>query len=127
MTETLGPLDGFRMQYTLVRTERNVTTGVGVARASYVELERFVLLPESDDLGEPMDLALAPDSAIRRMLKDYPPDHTTITVWVYPDSFRDFRRFKTAMFNLGYATAGRPLPEGHPIGGSPDGSHSAAQ
>jgi hypothetical protein len=127
MTETLGPVDGFRMKYTLARTEKTVSTNGGVARATYVELERFILLPVTDDLGEPLDLALAPGSATRGLLKDYPPDRTTITVWVYPESFQEFRRFKAEMFKLGYATAGRPMPAGHPIGGSPDGTHSSAQ
>jgi hypothetical protein len=125
MTETLGPIDGFRMQYTLHLTER-VMAG-GAARGRFVELKRFVLLPLSEDLGEPIHLALADKSATRSLLKQHPPQRTTITVWVYPDSFPDFRRFKSEMFKLGYSTAGRPLPAGHPIGGSPDGSSSAAQ
>ncbi len=86
-----------------------------------------MLIPLSEDLGEPMDLALASQSALRNLLKEHPPSRTTITVWVYPDSFADFRRLKAEMFKLGYSTAGRPLPEGHPIGGSPDGSSSAAE
>ena len=31
------------------------------------------------------------------------------------------------LFKLGYLTAGRPLPDGHPIGGSPDGTRSSAE
>ncbi|HTN77806.1 MAG TPA: hypothetical protein VL096_21255, partial [Pirellulaceae bacterium] len=127
ITEVLGPIDGFRMKYTLQRSEKAVHTQGGMARASYVELERFILIPMTDDLGEPLDLALSPGSGTRSLLKDYPADRTTVTVWVYPDSFQDFRKLKAEMFRLGYACAGRPLPEGHPIGGSPDGSHSAAQ
>ena len=127
ITEVLGPVDGFRMKYTLRKVERALHTQGGMARAQYVELERFILVPVTDDLGEPLELALAPGSGTRSLLKDYPPDRTTVTVWVYPDSFPDFRKLKAELFKLGYATAGRPLPEGHPIGGSPDGSQSAAQ
>jgi hypothetical protein len=45
----------------------------------------------------------------------------------YPESFGDFRTLKKALFDLGYTTAARPLPPGILIGGSPNGSRSAAQ
>jgi hypothetical protein len=60
-------------------------------------------------------------------LSQFEPNRTTVTVWVYPDSFNEFRQLKADLFQRGYATAGRPMPEGHPIGGSPDGSRSAAE
>lgn len=127
ITESVGPMDGFRCKYTLVKSEKTMQTQGSVARGSVVELERFILVSVSDDLGEPMELALQPGSGLRSLLKEYPPDRSTVTVWVYPESFQQFRALKAALFQLGYSTAGRPLPEGHPIGGSPDGSHSAAQ
>jgi hypothetical protein len=127
VTEVLGPMDGFRMKYTLTKTDKLMQTQADVARGSFVELERFILVPVTEDLGEPLDMALQPGSGLLSLLRDYPPDRSTVTVWVYPESFEQFRQLKAALFKLGYATAGRPLPEGHPIGGSPDGSHSAAQ
>lgn len=127
ITEVIGPLDGFRMKYTLVKVEKAMHTQGGVARGHFVELEKFILIPVTDDLGEPLDMALQPGSGLRSILREYPPDRTTVTVWVYPNSFEQFRSLKAALFKLGFATAGRPLPDGTPIGGSPDGSHSAAQ
>jgi hypothetical protein len=127
ITEVLGPLDGFRMKYTLAKVERTMQTSGGAMRGNFIELEKFILVPVSDDLGEPLDLAIQPGSGLRSILREYPPDRTTVTVWVYPESFEQFRALKAALFKLGFATAGRPLPEGHPIGGSPEGSHSAAQ
>lgn len=128
ITEVLGPMDGFRMKYTLVKTEKTMSApGGAVARGNVVELERFILVPVTEDLGEPIDLALQPGSGLRSILREYPPERSTVTVWVYPESFQQFRSLKAALFKLGYSTAGRPLPEGHPIGGSPDGTHSAAQ
>jgi len=78
-------------------------------------------------LGEPIDAALAEGSLFRRRLAQLNPERTTITVWIYPESFEDFRRLKKDLFHLGFTTAARPLPEGMYIGGSPDGSRSAAQ
>jgi hypothetical protein len=90
-------------------------------------LDRFVLLPTSADLGEPLAAALTEPSEFLAILNGFEPNRTTVTVWVYPDSFDAFRKLKSELFRRGYATAGRPMPEGHPIGGSPDGSRSAAQ
>ena len=92
-----------------------------------IELDRFVLVPTDDNLGEPLQVALSEDSQFRSTLRQYDPDRTTITVWVYPDSFQYFRSLKAKLLELGYLTAGRPMPEGQPIGGSPDGTRSASQ
>jgi hypothetical protein len=92
-----------------------------------VELDRFTLVPIRDDLGEPLQQAMSEGSEFRDLLKRLDPDRTTVTVWVYPDSFDQFRTLKAELFRRGFLTAGRPLPEGHPIGGSPDGSRSVSQ
>ena len=52
---------------------------------------------------------------------------TTITVWVYPESFGEFRKLKERLFQEGFLCAARPLPENMRIGASPRGSSSAAQ
>lgn len=127
MTETLGPIRGFRMEYTLRHAKKQTTTGGEVTVQGMVELERFVLLPMRDDLGEPLAQALQPGSEFSSLLKDFDPDRTTITVWVYPDSFNDFRGLKADLFRRGFLAAGRPMPAGYPIGGSPEGTRSAAQ
>ena len=127
ITETLGPIGGFRMEYTLRRVQQLAPVGGGMAVQQRVELDRFTLVPVRDGLGEPLPQALAEGSQFRDLLRRLDPDRTTVTVWVYPDSFDDFRTLKAELFQRGFLTAGRPLPEGHPIGGSPDGSRSASQ
>lgn len=126
-TETLGPIRDFRMKYTLRRARKTATNGTSVTVQSMIELDRFVLIPIRDNLGEPLDTALQETSQFHAVLENFDPDRTTVTVWVYPDSFAKFRRLKEDLFRRGYLTAGRPMPEGHPIGGSPQGSRSAAQ
>ena len=118
ITETIGPIHGFRMKYTLRQADE-------VQR--YAELDHFVLVPVQDDVGDPLEVALREDSQLQSILSHYDPDRTTVTVWVYPDSYGHFRHLKSELFRRGYAAAGRPLPDGHPIGGSPEGSRSAAQ
>jgi hypothetical protein len=127
ITETLGPIRGFGMQYTLRRTQQKRSVGGSVAVRQAIELDRFVLVPMRDGMGEPLDRALQNNSEFRGILSLYDPDRTTVTLWVYPDSFNEFRTLKADLFRHGYLAAGRPMPEGHPIGGSPEGSRSAAQ
>jgi hypothetical protein len=127
ITESLGPLQGFRMKYTLKREVVAVPVSGGMAKGERASLEQFVLLPMSNNLGEPVEQALQPNSDFQTTLKQYHPKQYTITLWVYPDSFQHFRTVRDALLKQGFITAGRPMPDGHPIGGSPEGSRSAAQ
>lgn len=127
ITETVGPVRGFRLQYTLRRASYSVETQVGAALQQRVELDHFTLVPTGDDLGEPFDRIDDPDSEFRTILAGFDPNQVTVTVWVYPDSFAQFRTLKDELYKLGFLTASRPLPEGQPISGSPNGSHSAVQ
>jgi hypothetical protein len=78
-------------------------------------------------MGESIQAALQDGSQLQSILASHPPNNSTITVWTYPDSFNEFRKLKQELFKRGYVTAARPLPDDHPIGGSPEGSRSAAQ
>jgi hypothetical protein len=127
VVETIGPLGGFRLRYTLERLDvpTRMITGEGngvTTRLSY----GFTLIPVSSDLGETIDAALAPDSEFRRTIATFRKD-TTITLWTYPDSFALYRALKKDLYARGFVVAARPMPEGQPIGGSPTGSKSAAQ
>lgn len=117
--DSLGPVGGFRMRYVLERIE--------TPRGNLVQLAHLDLLPTSSQLGEPIDEALAAKSRLRDKLDMMPPRQYTITVWTYPDSFAEFRRLKKELYGMGYLVAGRPLPEGMPIGASPRGSKSSAE
>ncbi len=112
--DTIGPVGGFRMRYVV---ERHDTPNGSFLQLSYVEL-----LPVSGQLGEPVDQALAPHSRFREKLEMMSPREYTITVWTYPDSFAEFRRLKKELYEQGFQVAGRPLPEGMPIGASPRGT-----
>lgn len=127
VTEVIGPEGGFTMKYTLQRVQRQVNTPEGTRVARLIELKRFVMVPQASDLGEPVDQALAADSAFEQQLARMRPDETTITVWTYPDSYGDFRLVKERLFERGFTAAARPLPDGYPIGGSPNGTKSAAE
>ena len=127
ITETLGPVRGFHLQYVMRRRSVATMTNAGPAVRQMAELERFVLIPMSSDLGEPVAEAMKPNSQFRQYVESLRSDSTVITVWTYPDSYSDFRRLQQYLRQRGFLTAARPLPEGHPIAGSPEGSRSAAQ
>lgn len=115
---SVGPVRGWNLNY-VVETQQNL----GLVRAS---VSQFELLPETDLSGERSDVALRPDSAFRNELRKADPG-STVTFWVYPDSFVLFRKLQALAHREGFTVAARPLPEGTPIMGSPNGSRSAAQ
>ena len=127
VVEMAGPIQGFRMQYGIAKTTAAVNTSAGLQRREVVHVSGFVLHPVREDLGQTTDAALEPDSSFRQALASYDPQRTTVTLWTYPDSYDEFRTVRAELYRLGFTSAGRPLPEGYPIGGSPNGSQSAAQ
>ncbi|MAV34854.1 MAG: hypothetical protein CMJ59_05295 [Planctomycetaceae bacterium] len=127
VTEVIGPVEGFRMRYTLQRSERTIDTDIGPVVQQFAELAHFELIPTADQLGEPLDDALREDSQFAGLLAAESTPQTTVTVWVYGNSFEGFRRLKEHLFARGLLTAARPLPDGELITGGPHGNRSAAQ
>jgi hypothetical protein len=129
MTDMVGPIGGFRLRYRLERVDIPARVQLETGQVgSIVRLVRWELLPVASDLGERVDVALASGSTFRAALPPVgrgPPP--TITIWTYPDSFAALRSLKEQLYAAGYMVAVRPLPEEVAIGGSPQGSHSAAQ
>lgn len=115
---SVGPVRGWNLNY-IIETQQHL----GLVRAS---VSQFELIPESDLDAERAEVALRPDSVFRNELRKAEPG-STITFWVYPDSFPLFRKLQALAHREGFTVAARPLPEGTPIMGSPHGSRSAAQ
>ena len=128
MTDTIGPIGGFRMRYEIGRFEISGEEARQAGRGgTVIRLVKWELLPVTLELGETADEALKPGSEFLKTFERKDPSRVTITLWTYPDSFETFRRLKAHLHAGGFAAAGRPLPEDQPIGGSPDGTRSAAQ
>jgi hypothetical protein len=124
----VGPLNGFRLRYRLRKRQLVLRDPSGaVQRATVTNYTGWQLLPTKQELGEPVDQAVLPNSDLMHFLKPYRPESTTVTVWTYPGSFNEFRQLKQTLFEMGFGTAARPMPEGKLIGGSPQGSKSSAQ
>lgn len=129
ITETVGPIGGFRMRYTLERVDvagqvngNSMTPGGSIVRTT-----EFSLLPDISEMGERIPDAMRRNSQFQNTLADLDARRYTVTLWAYPDSFEDYRTVREYLYKRGFAVAGRPLPEGQLISGSPSGSKSAAQ
>jgi len=129
ITETVGPIGGFRMRYTLERTDHvgqingnSMTPGQSVIRTTF-----FEVFPDMPDRGEPLTDAMRRGSQFQNALADIDPRRYTVTLWAYPESFEHYRLVREHLYQRGFTVAGRPLPEGQLISGSPNGSKSAAQ
>jgi hypothetical protein len=118
--ETVGPERGFALDY-VIEAKIDQARGQVLIRS-----REWVVRPVDASVGEPIDQALASASRFRGVLAGVKPD-TTVTLWCYPDSFAGYRRVREELHRLGIPTAGRPLPEGAPIGGSIEGSKSVVQ
>lgn len=122
---SLPVISGFSGIYLIRRYDVDVQTKIAVARQVRVGLDRFYFKQVEPNLGETVPQALAQGSQFRGRLANV--KGATVTLWVYPDSFEEFRDVKQELFRLGFLTAGRPLPTGYPIGGAPDGTRSSAE
>jgi hypothetical protein len=124
---SLPEVAGFGARYVLRRTEAQVELKSGTARQSGIELEHVYFIDAEPNLGQPVTEAFLPGSQFRTRLAALKPQSTTVTIWVYPDSFDDFRLLKAELFKNGFLTAARPMPMGEPIAGSPSGTRSSAE
>ncbi len=113
--ESLSVLDGFGARYSLRREGNSVV------------FEEIYLVDAEDNLGEPSEQSLKSNSLFRSRLSGRDPKRTTVTIWVYPDSFDHFRQLKTELYKLGFLTAARPKQFDEPIAASPEGSRSNSQ
>ncbi len=127
-SDSVGPVDGFRLSYHLRRFD---VPDLGPAANSHQSRPGFILeyfvLPMSNNLGETLDEAIAPNSQFRRTLKSLNPRRVTIVLWTYNDSFTEFRALKRELYTLGYKIACRPKPRDGRIGFSTRGTPAVAQ
>ncbi|HJT79154.1 MAG TPA: hypothetical protein VJ739_18300, partial [Gemmataceae bacterium] len=83
--------------------------------------------PLTPERGETAEAALAPGSEFRQVADVIDPQQTTVTFWVYPDSFALYRRLRDYLYQRDVIVAGRPLPDGAPIASSRHGTRSRGQ
>ncbi|WP_145360209.1 hypothetical protein [Alienimonas californiensis] len=125
---TVGPMSGYVMNYRIERETDDVLDRVRSASPGIVRfrLAGWTLADAGDDPSATLDAALAEGSDFRFLLATAGPG-ATATFWVAPEAFAAFRALRAEARAAGLYVAARPLPNGVPISGSPDGSRSVAQ
>ena len=129
LSPTTAPVGAFRLRYTLERERSALSgpaTGTPVDGAFRYTCTRWEVEPIAAERGEPGDKALAAGSDFRAVI-DKIDKKTTVTLWVYPDSFVLYRQLRDYMHDRDIVVAGRPLPEGVPIASSDQGTVSRGQ
>jgi len=123
----VGPVDGFTMTYVVERQAlsriEQLRTGSGGIR---IGVSKWTIHRQPALQTESVDEALDVDGRFRQLVQLAPED-TVLTFWIYPDSFAAYRQLREFTHQLGFTVAGRPLPQGAEISGSPHGSRSSGQ
>jgi len=127
ITSKVGPVGAFSLAYELVKATPGSVDELIQRKSVRFDLRAWELLPESENRGEAFDATRNPISEFARAVNRMSPSRSTVTLWVYPDSFALYRRLREDLIEHGFSVAGRPLPEGMTIRGSPLGTQSAAQ
>jgi len=129
LVETFGPINGYRMKLTISRQTSSAPLGgpmVGQIRRTVHE-QYAEFLPTSDDMGQNVEQALMPGSKLHNYLQAHRRQSPPVVVWLYTDSFDEFRLLKRALWEMGFSLATRPLPPGVSIAASSHGTKAAAQ
>lgn len=125
LADEVGPLEGFRMNYRLLA--RVEALPGGEAQRISVELQQFRMQPQAELFEEPVAVALQDGSRFQSRLARWKPEKTTISVWVYPDSFEAYSQLRDHLRQSGFQTAAWPIENGQTISGGPNGMRTTAQ
>jgi hypothetical protein len=131
-SDVIPAVGAFQLRYTLER-ERDILDAMSSTARPEASgtfrygLSEWQIEPVAPTRGETGDAALAPGSEFRQAVDGVDPQLTTITFWVYPDSFELFRRLRDYLYEREVMVAGRPLPDGVPIASSRRGTASRGQ
>ena len=92
--ETVGPIDNFRLQYELLSTR----TAQG---RQAVKFERFTIYPAGASVGYDVASQLADGTELQSALQRHVPEKTTVSLWVYPDSYTEYNEVKSWLYEKG--------------------------
>lgn len=127
MDGAVGPVSGYNMKYSVERESTSALEALQYGSGSWtVSVSGWTITPDASLDAEPVELAVRPGSRYRQQVELAAPG-STVTLWIYPDSFRHLPPLREIAHGLQLRVAARPLPDGTPIAGSPGGARSTAQ
>ena len=129
VVETYGPLDGYRLKLTIAKfRSQNSVNGPLVGQIERVRIGwEAEIIPVSAEIGQNVEQSLLPGGALHQHLLSQQRHKPAVVVWLYTDSFDEFRPLKRALWEMGFALATRPMQPGTNIKASPQGTKAAAQ
>jgi effector-binding domain-containing protein len=92
-----------------------------------IRFDGFTIFPSSENVGTPVEQSLTGPSEFRDVIRRFPPGKTTVSVWIYPDSYAEYNRLKSWLYEQHYQIACWPLAAGKHISGGPNGLRTSAQ
>ena len=125
-TSTVGPIEGFRLQFELGKRKQTVERDGMVVEHEYAVVNKFTVLPTHRDIGVDASLSVC-EKQLESVINGKDPSRTTISIWVYPDAYDQYSKVKNWFAERNFKVAAWPMPHGQPITGSPNGFHSTAQ
>ena len=88
---------------------------------------RLEFIPVSEEMGQNVEQALLPGSTLHGQLEKYRRERYPVVIWLYNDSFNEFRILKRELWEMGFAVAIRPLEPSEDIMASSQGTRASAQ
>jgi len=125
--ETIGPIANYRLQYELIAKNVIRKTQYGEETGRSVEFKQFTIYPLARQFGEDVGTAISPGSEFRKRLERERSANTTVSIWVYPESYGSHNRVKAWLHENGFQVASWPLEKGKRISGGPNGFKTSAQ
>lgn len=130
-TGTLGPIQGFKMDYVVDRVTPTLVEELRYGTATFrARLSMWQFIPQDNLVTESADEALHPNGRFLAALRQAGGDDT-LTFFVHPDSFAIHRELQDFAHEQGFEVAANPILSGEPISivhaGSPLGTASVAQ
>ena len=114
------------MKYEIARKTNSGGSDLRFGAMFRVIVSEWEVEPTADLEQETVAQATKPGSLFDRRLAQIEAD-ANVTFWVYPDSFDAYRSLQSRVYADGLTVAGRPLPFGVSIAGSPNGTKSSGQ
>ncbi len=127
--ETYGPLDGYRLKLTMA--QQRPAGAIGGPLAGQIQRVKIgweaEIIPVSTEIGQNVEQSLLPGGVLHKHLLAHKRQRPDVVVWLYTDSFDEFRPLKRTLWEMGFSMATRPMRPGTNIKASPKGTRAAAQ
>lgn len=105
----VGPIRGYVCRFVMNKEQEMIRINGQAGIRATIEPVRLSIEPLEEPIGRPVDEMLVQGSDLHVELAGRDPATTVVVVYVYPDSFAEFRRLKEYFYSRGFATDGKPM------------------